>query len=160
MTLDIHLRDATAADLPIFFDHQLDPVANRMAAFTAKDPTDRDAFMAKWTNILADETITIKTILVHGHVIGSVSIYTDAEDGTPQVTYWLGDDHWGKGIATAALAELLRQVTVRPLYARVAKDNLASRRVLEKCGFTVYGEEMGYANARGEEIAELLLELR
>jgi RimJ/RimL family protein N-acetyltransferase len=45
------------------------------------------------------------------------------------------------------------------MYARVAKDNLASRRVLEKCGFTVIGEDKGFANARGQEIDELLLEL-
>jgi RimJ/RimL family protein N-acetyltransferase len=39
----------------------------------------------------------------------------------------------------------------------VAKDNLASRRVLEKCGFTVCGEGRGYANARGMEIEEFIL---
>jgi len=46
------------------------------------------------------------------------------------------------------------------MYARVAKDNLGSRRVLKKCGFKVIGESKGFANARGEEIEELLLELQ
>jgi RimJ/RimL family protein N-acetyltransferase len=46
------------------------------------------------------------------------------------------------------------------MYARVAKDNLGSRRVLEKCGFTISGEAKGFANARGQEIEELLLELK
>ena len=50
-TSSIVLRDVTMSDLPIFFDHQLDSEANRMAAFTAKDPADRDAFMARWTKI-------------------------------------------------------------------------------------------------------------
>ena len=50
--------------------------------------------------------------------------------------------------------------TMRPIYARVAKDNVGSRRVLEKCGFQVIGESTGYANARGEEVEELLLELQ
>jgi RimJ/RimL family protein N-acetyltransferase len=59
------------------------------------------------------------------------------------------------------LKELLaRHNKIRPIYARVAKDNLGSRRVLEKCGFTVIGESKGFANARGQEIEELLLELR
>lgn len=40
-----------------------------MAAFTAKDPTNREIFMAHWTRILSDETITIQTILVHGQVV-------------------------------------------------------------------------------------------
>src|SRR5437588_593288 len=51
----IVLRDVTMSDLPIFFNQQLDPEANRMAAFTTKDPTDRDAFMARWARNLRDE---------------------------------------------------------------------------------------------------------
>jgi len=50
-TRDVVLRDVTEADLPILFDQQLDPEANRMAAFPARD---RDAFMAHWTKIMAD----------------------------------------------------------------------------------------------------------
>jgi RimJ/RimL family protein N-acetyltransferase len=50
--------------------------------------------------------------------------------------------------------------TTRPLYARVASDNLASIRVLEKAGFQAVSEMLSYANARNVEIAETLLELR
>ena len=32
------LQDVIESDLPVYFDQQLDPVANRMAAFTRKDP--------------------------------------------------------------------------------------------------------------------------
>ena len=61
-TSSIVLREVLMSDLPIFFDQQLDPEANWMAAFTRKDPSDRDAFMAHWAKILRDETITIQTI--------------------------------------------------------------------------------------------------
>ncbi len=62
------------------------------------------------------------------------------------------------GIATWALKEFLVQKNqIRPIYARVAKDNLGSRRVLEKCGFKIIGESKGFANARNEEIEELIL---
>ncbi len=60
------LRDVTEDDLPIFFEHQLDPQANYMAAFTAKNPADREAFMAHWQRILADATVIIKTIVSDG----------------------------------------------------------------------------------------------
>jgi RimJ/RimL family protein N-acetyltransferase len=61
-------------------------------------------------------------------------------------------------MATWALREFLTHHNkTRPIYARVAKDNLGSRRVLEKCGFTIIGESIGFANARGQEIAEFLL---
>src|SRR5688500_11499124 len=152
------LRDVLPDDLPIFFEHQLDKEASHMAAFTAKDPTDLEAFMAHWHKILAIDTCIIKTILFNGQVAGNVWSYE--EEGRPGVTYWLGREYWRKGIATRALKELLAHHSrKRPMYARVAKDNPGSRRVLEKCGFRIVGEDKGFANARGQEIEELLLEL-
>ena len=159
MTGELFLRDVDNADLPIFFEYQLDWEANQMAAFTAKDPTDQEAFTAHWQRILADTTVIIKTIISSEQVVGSVLSYED--QGKPEVSYWLGKAYWGKGIATWALKEfLVHHNRTRPIYARVAKDNLGSHRVLEKCGFTVIDETRGFANARGEEIEELLLELR
>ncbi len=83
----------------------------------------------------------------------------DAEFGKPEVSYWIGKPYWGKGVATRALSAFLFHVKVRPLYARVAKDNIASLRVLEKCGFARIGEDKGFANARGEEVEEFILRL-
>src|SRR5215207_7244568 len=158
MSNELLLRHVSNDDLPIFFEYQLDQEANYMAAFTAKDPTNQEAFMAHWYRILADETVIIQTIIFNGHVAGSVSSYED--EGKPEVTYWLGKEYWGKGIATRALKEFLaNHNTIRPIYARVAKDNPGSRRILEKCGFTVVSESKGFANARGQEIEVLLLEL-
>jgi RimJ/RimL family protein N-acetyltransferase len=48
---------------------------------------------------------------------------------------------------------------LRPLHARVASDNVASRRVLEKCGFRVIATERGFAEARAGEIEEFVLRL-
>lgn len=79
--------------------------------------------------------------------------------GHPEVSYWIGKPYWGRGIATAALRAFLLEVTARPMYARAAKDHLASLRVLEKCGFTIVGEDKGFAEARGEEGEEFLLQL-
>jgi RimJ/RimL family protein N-acetyltransferase len=147
----------TQDDLAIFFEQQLDPDANYMAAFTAKEPADRQAFMAHWTRILGDKTITKKTILFDGQVAGHVVSFE--QFGMPEVSYWIGREFWGKGIATRALSELLGHVKVRPLYARAAKDNIASLRVLQKCGFTISGEDKGFANARGAEVEEFILVL-
>lgn len=159
MSTELFLRDVTDDDLPVFFEHQLDEEANHMAAFTAKDPTNRESFMAHWRRILLDETVIAQTILLAGQVAGRVSSYE--EKGKPEVTYWLGKAYWGQGIATWALKEFLaRKNPTRPIYARVAKDNRGSRRVLEKCGFQIIGESKGFANARGQEIEELLLELK
>lgn len=158
MTDDIRLRAVRDEDVAVFFEQQLDPEAIYMAAFTSRDPTNREAFRAHWARILRDETVTNRTILRGKRVAGYVVCYED-EDGRPEVAYWIGKEYWGQGIATAALRAFLTEVTVRPMYARAAKDNLASRRVLEKCGFAVIGEDTGFANARGQEIEEVLLRL-
>jgi RimJ/RimL family protein N-acetyltransferase len=150
LTSGVLLRDVTESDLPIFFEQQLDPAANQMAAFPARA---RDAFMAHWTKILGDETVVTKTILFDGHVAGNVVSWQ--QSGEREVGYWIGKEYWGKGIATQALAVFLSHVTARPLYAHVAKHNIASIRVLEKCGFTISGE-----GARGEEVEEFILILK
>ena len=135
MTSDVLLRDVTETDLPIFFEQQRDPAANQMAAFTAKDPADREAFTAKWAKILGDDTVTKKAILVNGQVAGSVSSFVAPWSGQLEVTYWVGREYWGRGIATKALTAFLGHLKARPVYARAAKDNIASIRVLAKCGF-------------------------
>jgi RimJ/RimL family protein N-acetyltransferase len=130
-----------------------------MAAFTARNPADKDAFDAHWAKIQADKTVTIKTVLFEGRVVGHVASYLDPSLGKPEVTYWIGKEYWGKGLATKALSEFLRHQKVRPIYGRAAKDNIASIRVLEKCGFTISGYGKGFANARGEEIEEVTMKL-
>lgn len=129
-----------------------------MAAFTAKDLSDREAFTAHWTKILQDDAIIKKTILFGGRVIGSIAKFEWL--GKPNVTYWIGREYWGRGFATQALFAFLREMKTRPLYASAAKDNLASTRVLQKCGFAITGSAKAFANARSEEIEEVTLELR
>jgi RimJ/RimL family protein N-acetyltransferase len=154
----VALRDVLEEDLPVFFEQQLDPQANFMAAFTAKDPQDREAFDRHWARIMTDPTVIIKTALRNGLVLGSVLSYED--EGHPEVSYWLGKEYWGQGLATQALRAFLEQGNqTRPIYARVAKDNLASRRVLEKCGFVQVEVTRGFANARDQEIEEVLMVL-
>ncbi|MCU0611670.1 MAG: GNAT family N-acetyltransferase [Candidatus Eisenbacteria bacterium] len=153
----VALRPTTEDDLAAFFAHQLDPEANRMAAFTAKDPADLGAFLALWGRILRDDAITKWTIISDGRVAGHIVGFQ--QFGKPSVCYWLGREYWGRGIATEALMQFLRHVTIRPLYARAAKDNIGSLRVLEKCGFKVSGESKGFSIARGVEVEEYILEL-
>ncbi|GGC77477.1 GNAT family N-acetyltransferase [Undibacterium terreum] len=154
---EIQLRDVIASDLPVFFRNQLDADANHMAAFTAKDPADRDAFDHHWAKIIADSSIPIQTITLGNEVIGHVLSYELA--GATEVSYWISKEYWGRGLATQAMRAFLQLQTVRPLHARAAKDNIASLRVLEKCGFVITGVDRGYANARGAEIEEFVLQL-
>jgi RimJ/RimL family protein N-acetyltransferase len=155
--IEIVLRDVVESDLPIFFEYLQDEDALYMAAFTPPDPTDKAAFMKHWQKILADESLIKKTILYDEQVVGHVLSFEMF--GEQEVGYWIDKAYWGKGIATEALKELLDIVTIRPLHARAVKDNKASIRVLEKCGFVISGEDTGFANARGAEVEEYILKL-
>jgi len=153
----ITLRDVTDADLPIFFDLQRDLAYNHMAAFTHKDPDDRAAFDAHWQKIRANPEIKNQTIVFEGQVAGHIASFVI--DGEREITYGIARHLWGRGLATEALRAFLAIDTNRPLRARAAKDNVGSLRVLAKCGFEVIGEDIGFANARGQEIEEVVLRL-
>jgi RimJ/RimL family protein N-acetyltransferase len=94
---------------------------------------------------------------VDGKLAGHVSSFEMF--GEREVTYWIGREFWGKGVATMALRALLNIDTTRPIFGRAAKDNRGSIRVLEKCGFVLIGEEQSLANARKAEITEVILRL-
>ena len=151
------LREVRDEDLPELFEQWADPVAARMAAFTSPDHMDRDAFERRWSRLRADETIINRVIVADGEVAGSIGSW--GEPGEREITYWIGRSYWGRGIATDAVHLFLAVDSSRPLNARVAHDNLASLRVLEKCGFHVTGTDRGFAHARSAEIEETLLRL-
>ena len=151
------LREVRDEDLPVLFEQWADPIAARMAAFTAPDHMDRDAFERRWSRLRADKTVINRAIVADGEVAGTIGSWGDP--GEREITYWIGRSHWGKGIATGALTAFLAVDPSRPLHARVASDNVASRRVLEKCDFRVVATERGFANARSAEIDELVLRL-
>jgi RimJ/RimL family protein N-acetyltransferase len=143
------LREVVESDLAVFYEHQRDPEAAAMAAFPTRE---RDAFMAHWAKTLANDSARTWTVVSDGAVAGNIGCWED--DGRRFVGYWIGREFWGRGLATRALAELLDIVDARPLHAHVVKSNLASIRVLEKCGFVEVDSHTG-----ADGIEELLLEL-
>ena len=146
------LRELTEADLPILFEHQADPESSRLAAFPSRD---REAFTAHLRKILGDPSVLVRAIVSDGEVVGNVLSFD--RDGSRLVGYWLGREFWGRGLATRALAEFLTVERARPLQAHVAKHNVGSLRVLEKCGFVVASD--GVIEFEGEQIEEFVLRL-
>ncbi len=147
----ITLRDVEDADLAHFYAHQQDPQARRMAAFVGGDDS-RAAFDAHWEKIRARDTITLAAILCESELAGHLASFHRGDER--EVTYWIARERWGQGVATEALRLFLTRDPTRPLFARVAHDNVGSARVLVKCGFQLARRERGYAEARGAEIDE------
>lgn len=153
----LKLRQTTTQDLGILFQFQLDETANHLAAFTPKDPTDKEAYIKKFTKHLNDPTINMQTILVDDTIVGSIAKFE--MEGDAEITYWIDRSSWGKGIATTALKTFLTAEHERPIFGRVAFDNSSSQKVLEKCGFMKIGADRGFANARQAEIEEFIYKL-
>lgn len=146
------LREVEAGDLPLFFQHQRDPVAVAMVAFRSRD---RAEFDEHWRKILRDETVVKRTIVVDGRVAGSILSFV--REGIREVGYWLDQKFWGRGIATEALRAFLFLDPARPLYAVTARFNHGSQRVLEKCGFSPCHPAPQISKAADESIAIFIL---
>lgn len=149
------LRETRPADVPVLFELQSDPEANAMAG---TKPRTREAFFATWEKIFADPHIRSRVIEVDGGIVGGVSCFQ--AEGKDALGYWIAKQHWGRGIASRAVAMFLQEETRRPLHATVARANTRSQRVLEKCGFRLLEFRMGEETERyvGCELAECVLE--
>ncbi len=157
-TIEIELKHTNQNDLETLFLFQLDKDANYLAAFTSKNPSDKNAYIEKWTRLFSDEKINIRTILLKKEIVGSIAKFE--MEGNAEITYWIGKEFWGKGIASNALKQFLEIEKTRPIFGRIAFDNLGSKKVLENCGFSKIGNEKGFANAREKEIEEFIYELK
>jgi RimJ/RimL family protein N-acetyltransferase len=82
-------------------------------------------------------------------LLGTVSLMR-LHEGTAEVGYWSHPDARGRGVMTEAVRMACRHAVIDPddgglglhrLYASAAADNVASRRVLERAGFTLVGIE-------------------
>jgi len=92
-TGDVLLSDVAEGGPFVFFEHQRDPAANRMSGFLSRD---WGAFAAHWYEILHDDDVTKRTVLVDGRVAGNVVSFE--QDGEREVGYWIGEEYWGESV--------------------------------------------------------------
>ncbi len=102
------------------------------------------------------------SIDVNGEVVGGIGLVVGADIGrrSAEVGYWVGRDHWNRGIATAALERICRygfeELGLLRIFATPIAWNPASFRVLEKAGFEREGI-MRNACVKDGKIADMLL---
>jgi RimJ/RimL family protein N-acetyltransferase len=114
----------------------------------------RDSFPHPYTLADAKEWIafiqrqdpqTFFAIEVHNEAVGGIGLErkSDIERCSAEIGYWLGEDVWGKGIATAAVRALsnygIEVLGLSRIFAVPFAHNLASIRVLEKAGYVREG---------------------
>ena len=96
-------------------------------------------------------------ICLDGSVIGGVRL-TLERSGSGTLGYGLGTEHWGQGIATEAVREVVRyafeELRLHRVQAWVFANNAASQRVLEKVGFSYEGvlrEKVAWGDTRVDD---------
>lgn len=151
----IRLRPTEPRDLPALFDMQCDPASNEMAGTKART---REVYFTAWEGHLVNPSLRSRVIEMDGVIVGSIGCFQ--VEGQNFVGYWIARDHWGRGIASRALALFLCEEDRRPLHATTDAANARSRRILEKCGFRCTGSHMGEETDRyvAREVAEFVLE--
>ena len=130
----------------------------RIAENTARIPHPyRQADAESWiVGVNADmEGETYLITLANGTVIGGCGF--DMREGpAPEIGYWLGAKHWGKGYATEAVRALIDHTFTnlehKALQSSVRVTNPGSRRVLEKCGFQWTGVGLCRIRALGSSV--------
>jgi RimJ/RimL family protein N-acetyltransferase len=134
--LQIYIRPTSASDIEIFYTHQLDPVSTDLAKVHARS---RESFDTHWDAILNDPNTIARTILFDDQVVGLINTFPVKNER--HIGYWIDRAHWGKGIASGAIARMVGVDPSRPLHAIVAIDNIGSMKALERSGFVRIGEE-------------------
>lgn len=153
----VSLRPLRDGDADAVFRLESDPVGADMIALLPRVPGDRPGFDQHWQRIRGDTSVVGRVIEADGVFAGyAISFLLNGER---QVGYWIERELWGRGIATAALRLLLAELDGRPLWGRVARSNIASRRVLEREGFAMVATERVLAPRLGVVIDELVLRL-
>ena len=88
-----------------------------------------------------------------GKNIGYVQL-CKLDEGTWEIGYHIAKNFTGKGYATEAvkafLSAMAKKLNIKEVYGICLAENLASVRVLEKCGFTKIYQGLG--NYQGKEV--------
>src|SRR3954466_8492673 len=117
--MQLVLREVTVDDLDVLFAHQTDPVAVAMASPVRRT---REQFFEHWTKkVIGAPKHRNRAILIDGQLAGFVVAFDRA--AMRELAHLLGRECWGRGIASRAVAEFLREEKNRPLHATVAVTN-------------------------------------
>lgn len=96
------------------------------------------------------------TRMDNGEFLGYCALEPQADTKTLEIGYWLGEPHWNKGYSTEAAHALIdmafRTREIDQIDARCRVTNVASRRVIQKCGFQFQGSGMIESLALGATV--------
>jgi len=101
-------------------------------------------------------------IVIGAEAVGGVGVYLGPGIfcRSAEVGYWLGEEHWGRGIVTEAVRAVTKYAfetfDIMHIFAGVFERNTGSRRVLEKAGFELEGRLRMHATKDGVTMNDLI----
>ena len=151
-TTRLLIRDFVESDLDAVYAYGSDPEVVRYMVFPPSTLADTREHIARCM-ALADEQprrgydmgIALRST---GQIIGGITLgVVDSAAGEAAFSYLLNRAMWGHGYATEALSEMLRfgfaQLGLQRIADSCDVENIASARVMEKCGLRFEGEHDG-----------------
>lgn len=144
----IYLRPWQDEDAPLLYRYASDPDVGPRAGWAPHQSVEESLHIIQtvfrnpttWTIVLKDSDLLVGAI-GYGP---SCECNLPAREGEPTVGYWIAKPFWNQGLCTEALQLMvthIRQTTSIPsLISGHFTDNLASGRVMEKCGFVPTGD--------------------
>ncbi len=153
------LRPWTINDLPTLVQLANNPeIAKYLTNHFPHPYTEEDGkvFLEK---TIAEQPFNVFAITCDGQVAGSVGIFmqSDIHAKSAEVGYFVGEAYWGRGLAVAAVREIVeygkKNWDIRRIYARPFGTNIRSKRVLEKAGFKLEAclKDSIYKNGKFED---------
>jgi ribosomal-protein-alanine N-acetyltransferase len=151
----IVLREFIDSDLETLVRLANNEVVSRYLAYTFPFPyTKSDGEW--WISTGSRQNGVISRVIEYqGQFVGSVGIHPQVgwRSHVAEIGYWVAQEHWHKGIAAAALAQMtdygFTALQLRKLCAPVLAANIASMKVLEKCGYVLEGILKGEVQKQG-----------
>lgn len=135
----INLREYRDSDIPLLVEYLNNPRVTQYLTSSIPEPyTEADA---TWWVSEGSKSSIVKAIECDGVFVGTIGVQPGSFERahTGEIGYWLGEVHWGKGLATQAISTMTNTIfettDIIRLFAPVFAPNEASQRVLVKCGY-------------------------
>jgi len=164
--MEFKLRPWRVDDLKDLVDFANNPrIANNLTDAFPHPYLEKDgiSFIKMASN---DNPTLIFAIEVDGKASGGIGLHqqTDLHKKNMELGYWLADIHWGKGIMSAAVREIVdygfKTFKINRIYARPFGTNIGSQKVLQKVGFDLEGTFVKAIYKNGKYIDELIYSVR
>ena len=99
-----------------------------------------------WIQFIKENEVKTRFVIAtKNEAIGEIGvvIQPDVHLYSAEIGFWVGENFWGQGIMTQAVSWMMdycfKELGLRRVFADVIEYNLASQKVLQKCGFQLEG---------------------